>query len=79
MRVLAVAAWLACVACVICFQAAASVNPSPEGRQSMNGLRSPPRKRKYYTPLGWRYRKIAFVFEALGIIGGFGMLWLIRH
>ena len=56
----------------IWFQAKAELNFSKRGVALRRRPRSgrgiaPPWGRQYYTPLGWWYRRIAFVFEGLAL------------
>lgn len=77
------AAFVVCMAFVMWFQSAASLNRSSDGitplKRPIQSIRTPPWGRKHYTPLGWRYRRISFVFEALSVIAGMATIWLWPH
>ena len=76
------AALLTCLALGIWFQANADQHRSPEGVALRRGTylgATPPWGRKYFTLRGWRYRKIAFIFEALGFLALAGLIRSLGH
>ena len=79
MRILSIVALVFFIVGGIVFYVKAEQNLSAAGASLYRRPRAgrgiaPPYGKRWFTPRGWRYRKIAFVFEGLGALALIGLL-----
>ena len=79
MRILSFVAYIVFMAGFIWFSVQAERNLSAAGKSLYRRPRigrgvAPPYGKKWFTPQGWRYRKIVFVFQGLLVVATIGCL-----